>query len=87
MKKPVAATGHPARSNGKLPKQDASLINNEYLYGIYGTPAGVMRPADRLPLTEECKHHSSFDEMPESLQKYVASMIPCITARVTSVLN
>lgn len=29
-----------------------------------------MRPADRLPLTKECKHYSSYDEMPESLQKY-----------------
>lgn len=29
-----------------------------------------MRPSDKLPLTEECKHYSSYDEMPEKLQKY-----------------
>lgn len=83
MKKPVSAKALSARSFGKLSKQDESFINNKYLYDIYGAPAGVMKPADRLPLTAECKHYSSYDEMPESLQKYVASIIPCITAQTT----
>ena len=69
MKKPVAIPGPSARSSSRQPKQNQSLINNKYLQSVYGAPAGVMKPADRLPLTEECQHYSSYDEMPESLQK------------------
>lgn len=68
MKKRVAATSRSARSSGGLPKQDESLIN-EYLSSRYGSPSGIMKPAGRLPLTKECKHYSSYDEMPENLQK------------------
>ena len=65
----VAAPSLLAGSSGGLPEQDKSLIINEYLSSRYGSPAGIMRPADRLPLTKECKHYSSYDEMPEKLQK------------------
>lgn len=69
MMKTVAATSHSAGSNGRLPKQDESFLINEYLSSRYGSPDGIMKPADKLPLTKECKHYSSYNEMPESLQK------------------
>lgn len=69
MMKTRAATGHSAGSSGRLLKQDESLIINEYLSSRYGSPAGIMKPAGRLPLTKECKHYSSYDEMPENLRK------------------
>lgn len=69
MKKAVAVKSHPAGSSGGLHKQDESPVTNEYLSGRYGPPAGIMKPADRLPLTEECKHYSSYDELPENLRK------------------
>lgn len=68
MKKKVAAASHLSGSSGGPPTQDESLIN-EYLSSRYGSPSGIMKPAGRLPLTEECKHYSSYDEMPENLQK------------------
>lgn len=69
MMQTVAATSHSAGSSGGLLKQDESLVINEYLSSRYGSPAGIMMPAGRLPLTKECKHYSSYDEMPENLQK------------------
>lgn len=69
MKKAVGATSHPAGSSGGRHKQDESAVINAYLSSRYGPPAGIMRPAGRLPLTEECKHYSSYDELPENLRK------------------
>lgn len=69
MKQTAAIMSHSAGSYGGLPKQDERLDVNEYLSSRYGTPHGVMKPAGRLPLTKECKHYSSYGEMPENLQK------------------
>lgn len=60
---------HSAGSSNGLPKQGESPVINEYLSSRYGSPDGVMKPADRSPLTKECKHYSSYDEMPEELRK------------------
>ncbi|POS80865.1 RNA cap guanine-N2 methyltransferase [Diaporthe helianthi] len=70
MKKPAAAPSLSFRQSGRRPKQDEGLITNKYLHSMYGSPTGVMRPAGRIPLIKECKHYSSYDEMPEKLQKY-----------------
>lgn len=60
---------HSAGSSNGLPKQGESLVMNEYLSSRYGSPDGVMKPAQWLRLTKECKHYSSYDEMPEELRK------------------
>lgn len=60
---------HSAGSSNGLPKQGEIPVINEYLSSRYGSPDGVMKPADRLPLTKECKHYSSYEEMPENLRK------------------
>lgn len=60
---------HSAGSSNGIPKRGESLVINEYLSSRYGSPDDIMKPADRLPLTKECKHYSSYDEMPENLRK------------------
>ncbi|KAJ0121284.1 RNA cap guanine-N2 methyltransferase [Diaporthe amygdali] len=70
MKKGQATRDLPVGSSGSPTRLEKNLNGNQYLSSKYGSPAGIMKPADRLRLTKECKHYSSYDEMPENLKKY-----------------